>query len=94
MRQASGCFAMLVYPPCPCHMLLSHIDDNDACPIAAHQVHYVGVGHSGEVTGLAVAPDTSAVVSVGSEGGIFIWEYPCSEGEGLNQQLQHLSVQE
>lgn len=37
--------------------------------------YYVGVGHSGEVTSLAVAPDKSAVVSVGAEGGIFIWDY-------------------
>jgi WD40 repeat protein len=45
---------------------------------------YVGVGHSGEVTALAVAPDKSAVVSVGAEGGIFIWDYmrpPMSQAE-------------
>jgi hypothetical protein len=44
----------------------------DAC---APQVHRVGVGHSGDVTALAVAPDKSAIVSTGSEGGIFIWQY-------------------
>jgi WD40 repeat protein len=45
---------------------------------------YAGVGHSGEVTALAVAPDKSAVVSVGAEGGIFIWDYirpPMSQAE-------------
>jgi WD40 repeat protein len=45
---------------------------------------YVGVGHSGEVTALAAAPDKSAVVSVGAEGGIFIWDYmrpPMSQAE-------------
>jgi WD40 repeat protein len=35
----------------------------------------VGVGHSGAVTGLQVSPDGSRVVSVGAEGGIFVWNY-------------------
>lgn len=46
-----------------------------------------------------MAPDKSAVVSVGSEGGIFIWEYPeaglgaVDGGDGaLQQQFQHLTV--
>lgn len=50
-------------------------------------------------TGLAVAPDKSAVVSVGSEGGIFIWEYAhpeasagASEDAELQQQMQHVAV--
>lgn len=50
-------------------------------------------------TGLAVAPDKSAVVSVGSEGGIFIWEYAHPEASTgtfedaeLQQQLQHVAV--
>lgn len=49
-----------------------------------------------------MAPDKSAVVSVGSEGGIFIWEYaqPAVEPEGgagagdFHQQLQHLAVEQ
>jgi hypothetical protein len=52
--------------------------------------------------GVAVAPDKSAVVSVGSEGGIFIWEYaqPAAEAEGgagagdLHQQMQQLAVEQ
>lgn len=44
-----------------------------------------------------MAPDKSAVVSVGSEGGIFIWEYAqpdaAAEHGGLQQQVQQLSVQ-
>lgn len=46
--------------------------------------------------GLAVAPDKSAVVSVGSEGGIFIWEYAQPESAadyGDLQQVQQLSLQ-
>jgi len=46
-----------------------------------------------------VAPDKSAVVSVGSEGGIFIWEYAHPEASTgtfedaeLQQQLQHVAV--
>lgn len=37
--------------------------------------YYVGVAHSGSITGLAVAPDKSRIVSAGSEGGIFVWQY-------------------
>lgn len=55
-----------------------------ACSYDEGQCHCVGVGHSGEVTALAVAPDRSVVVSVGGEGGIFIWEYgpPASVAAG------------
>merc|ERR1711953_947361 len=37
---------------------------------------YIGVGHSGSITGAAIAPDQTFVVSVGSEGAIFIWTVP------------------
>jgi hypothetical protein len=43
------------------------------------QVSHAGVGHSGGVTALAVAPEGGAIVSVGTEGGIFAWEYPSAE---------------
>ena len=36
---------------------------------------YTGVGHSGTVNRVRVSPDRTHVVSVGSEGGIFIWKY-------------------
>ncbi len=35
----------------------------------------VGVAHSGCVTRAQMTPDGGRVVSVGSEGGIFIWEH-------------------
>ena len=35
----------------------------------------VGVAHSGCVTAAQVTPDGGRIVSVGSEGGIFIWEH-------------------
>ena len=38
--------------------------------------HAVGAAHSGSVMGVGVTPDRSRIVSVGSEGGIFIWEWP------------------
>lgn len=37
--------------------------------------YYIGVAHSGAVTQVAVTPDKSKVVSVGAEGGIFIWDF-------------------
>jgi len=35
-----------------------------------------GVAHTGTITDVAVTPDCTKIVSVGSEGGIFIWECP------------------
>jgi len=35
-----------------------------------------GVGHSGSITGLAIAPNQETIVSIGDEGAIFIWERP------------------
>jgi cilia- and flagella-associated protein 52 len=37
--------------------------------------YFVGVAHSGSITRVAVTPDKSRIVSVGTEGGIFIWDY-------------------
>lgn len=36
----------------------------------------VGTGHSGCVAAVRISPDRKIVVSVGSEGGIFIWAMP------------------
>lgn len=38
--------------------------------------YYQGVGHSGSVTKIAVAPNGKFIVSTGSEGGIFLWTMP------------------
>lgn len=37
--------------------------------------YWTGVAHSGTVTRVAVTPDKSSIVSVGTEGGIFVWAY-------------------
>lgn len=37
--------------------------------------YYVGVAHSGSITKVQVAPNKSQIISVGTEGGIFLWEY-------------------
>ena len=39
-----------------------------------------GIGHSGRVQRLKISPDQSRIVSVGSEGGIFIWTMPAPRG--------------
>ena len=36
----------------------------------------IGSGHSGKVAAVRISPDRQMIVSVGSEGGIFIWEMP------------------
>merc|ERR1712151_955983 len=37
---------------------------------------YIGVGHSGSLTSVAIAPDQTFVVSTGSEGAILFWKMP------------------
>jgi WD40 repeat protein len=37
---------------------------------------YIGVGHSGTITSAKIAPDQTFIVSVGSEGAIFLWKMP------------------
>nr|A8ILK1.1 RecName: Full=Cilia- and flagella-associated protein 52 [Chlamydomonas reinhardtii] len=37
--------------------------------------YFVGVAHSGAITAVGVTPDKQRIVSVGTEGGIFIWDY-------------------
>jgi WD40 repeat protein len=39
-------------------------------------VEGIGSGHSGVVNKVAISPDLSNIVSVGNEGGIFIWSMP------------------
>lgn len=39
-------------------------------------ITHVGHGHSGGITGVCFSPDMSFIVSVGDEGGVFIWRTP------------------
>lgn len=39
-------------------------------------VQQIGYGHSGLINSVAISPDNKSAVSVGSEGGIFIWTLP------------------
>lgn len=36
----------------------------------------VGSGHSGKISAVRISPDRRIIVSVGTEGGIFIWDMP------------------
>lgn len=38
--------------------------------------YFSGNGHSGTITRLQISPDQKTIVSVGSEGAIFIWKMP------------------
>ena len=38
--------------------------------------HYQGIGHSGDITKISISPDQKTVVSVGTEGAIFMWHVP------------------
>jgi len=42
--------------------------------------YYTGYGHSGEIVRTAVSPDQETIISVGSEGAIFLWAMPEIEG--------------
>ena len=35
--------------------------------------HYVGAGHSGQITDLKISPDSESFVSVGDEGAVLVW---------------------
>lgn len=38
--------------------------------------YYSGIGHSGTITRIKYSPNQKFIVSVGSEGAIFIWHTP------------------
>ena len=38
--------------------------------------YYEGIGHSGSIQKMVISPDQKSIVSVGSEGAIFIWKTP------------------
>jgi WD40 repeat protein len=38
--------------------------------------YFEGIGHSGAVQALQISPDEQRIVSVGTEGGIFLWKVP------------------
>jgi WD40 repeat protein len=38
--------------------------------------YYNGIGHSGDITKIRISPDQRTMVSVGTEGAIFMWHMP------------------
>lgn len=40
--------------------------------------YFSGEGHSGSINKLRISPDQRRIVTVGSEGAIFLWEMPAS----------------
>jgi len=46
-----------------------------------------GVGHSGEVTKVKISPNQDTIVSVGTEGAIFLWTMPVLEVPGENESV-------
>lgn len=38
--------------------------------------YYEGMGHSGSVSRVRISPDEKRVISVGTEGGIYVWKIP------------------
>jgi WD40 repeat protein len=38
--------------------------------------YYHGIGHSGDITKIQISPDQKTIVSVGTEGAIFMWHMP------------------
>jgi WD40 repeat protein len=39
-------------------------------------VHFVGVGHSTDITKVKISPDNKHIVSVSADGAIFSWAFP------------------
>ena len=46
---------------------------------------HTGVGHSGDITRVKVAPDGQHIVSVSEDGAILRWRYPFSQGGGTEE---------
>jgi|TARA_B110000285_G_C15100882_1_gene604941 WD40 repeat protein len=38
--------------------------------------YYTGIGHSGDILKIVIAPDQKTIISVGTEGAIFMWHMP------------------
>jgi len=38
--------------------------------------YYEGIGHSGAVNRVRISPDEKRIISVGTEGGIYVWKVP------------------
>ncbi len=61
--------------------------------------YHRGVGHSGDITQVVIAPDQRTIVSCGEEGAIFLWKMPNitlqdkeeSGGEQAQQQTQPIT---
>lgn len=51
--------------------------------------YYTGVGHSGAITKIAIAPNQQFIVTVGTEGAIFLWHTPKAVLEAKGQHAQH-----
>lgn len=49
---------------------------------------HIGVGHSGTINCVGIAPDQSFIVSTGAEGAIFIWGTP----EEARERMSDLSL--
>ena len=62
-----------------------------------------GVGHSGDITQVVIAPDQRTIVSIGEEGAIFLWQMPrfaidaagnVVEGDSAQQDYQQQQQQD
>ena len=48
--------------------------------------YFKGIGHSGDIMKIVVSPDQKTMVSVGTEGAIFVWHTPQVMVEGKKEQ--------
>lgn len=48
--------------------------------------YFQGIGHSGDITKICISPDQKTLVSVGTEGAIFMWHMPSSVLHSKNDQ--------
>ena len=47
------------------------------------EICYMGIGHSTDVNKIKISPDQTKIISVSSEGAIFVWKFPETVGEAL-----------
>lgn len=47
------------------------------------ECYSVGIGHSAPVRAVAITPDVQHIVSVGDDGGVFMWKVPFKLQGGL-----------
>lgn len=55
---------------------------------------HIGVGHSGDVSGVKISPDGRHIVSVSEDGAILRWRYPFQDEDMVGEEEVTTMVEE